>query len=408
MSTVVFINAPAYGHINPTLPLVAELVRRGERVFYYTTEAFQQIIEQTGATFCNYGKDFPNHFARGIEDNPFLENPFVMIDANIETGKWVLDHLLGEIRELQPDYLIHDSFCFWGSCLAQALHLPVITSIGSVALNRKITAGGPDQLLVLLGMFWKGRKNFSHSRKLMSEMIESYHIQAPKFLFEVIRNYSALNIVYTSEAFQPYVETFDEQKFKFIGPLFLPATDTSNFPIAELEKKPVIYISMGTIYNKDTSFFRTCIEAFAQSKWQIVMALGGQGSVEALGTLPTNFIVRNYVPQDQVLQHSVLLITNGGTNSVNHALYHNVPMILIPQSADHPWNAKRVAELGAGKVLAKKHITASSLRAAAEEILSRPRYTRAAATIGESLRAAGGPQKAAEEIAKFKLKNCIA
>ncbi len=408
MSTVVFINAPAYGHINPTLPLIAELVRRGERVFYYTTEAFQQIIEQTGATFCNYGKGFPDHFAQGIEDNPFLENPFVMIEANIETGKWVLDHLLDEIRDLQPDYLIHDAFCFWGRCIAQALHLPAITSIASIAFNRKITAGGPSQLFVLLQMFWKGRKNFQHGRKLVSETVETYHIQPPKFLFEVIRNYSMLNIVYTSKAFQPYGETFDDQQFKFVGPAFLPISDTSNFPFEKLGKQPLIYISMGTIYNKDASFFRTCIEAFAQSKWQIVMALGGQGSVEALGTLPANFVVRNYVPQDQVLQQSVLLITNGGTNSVNHALYHNVPMILIPQSADHPWNAKRVAELGAGKVLAKKHITVSSLRAAAEEILSQPEYTGAAATLGETLRAAGGPQKAAEEIAKFKLKNCIA
>ncbi len=121
MSTVVFINAPAYGHVNPTLPLVAELVRCGERVFYYTTEPFQQAVDQTGATFRSYGKEFPDHFARGIEDNPFLENPFVMIEANIETGKWVLDHLLDEIRDLQPDYLIHDAFCFWGRCIAQAL-----------------------------------------------------------------------------------------------------------------------------------------------------------------------------------------------------------------------------------------------------------------------------------------------
>jgi len=411
MSTVVFVNAPAYGHINPTLPLVVELIRHGERVFYYTTETFQPVIEQTGATFCSYGKDFPNHFAQGIEDNPFLENPFVMIDANIETGKWVLDHLLDEIRELQPDYLIHDSFCFWGRCLAQTLDLPAITSIGSLALNRKITAGGPDQLFVLLSMLWKGWTNFHHSRKLMAEMVETYHIRPPKFLFEVIRNYSALNVIYTSKAFQPYAETFDDQQYKFIGPLFPPTSDTSDtsdFPIQELEKQPVIYISMGTIYNKDTSFFRTCIEAFAQSKWQIVMTLGGKGSMESLGTLPANFIVRNYVPQDKVLQHSVLFITNGGMNSVNHALYHNVPMILIPQSADHPWNAKRVAELGAGKVLSKKQITASRLRATAEEILSQPDYAQAAATIGETLRTAGGSQKAVEAISAFKLKNSIA
>jgi len=51
MSKVLFFNLPALGHTNPTLPLVAELVRRGEQVIYYSSPAFQQAIEQTGATF---------------------------------------------------------------------------------------------------------------------------------------------------------------------------------------------------------------------------------------------------------------------------------------------------------------------------------------------------------------------
>lgn len=41
----------AYGHVNPTLPLTAELVRRGNRVTYFTTEAFRKEITFTGADF---------------------------------------------------------------------------------------------------------------------------------------------------------------------------------------------------------------------------------------------------------------------------------------------------------------------------------------------------------------------
>jgi len=40
MSKILFFNIPAYGHTNPTLPLVAELVHRGEQVIYYSSEAF--------------------------------------------------------------------------------------------------------------------------------------------------------------------------------------------------------------------------------------------------------------------------------------------------------------------------------------------------------------------------------
>ena len=38
MSRLVFINIPAYGHINPTLGLVDELVKNNEEVIYFSTD----------------------------------------------------------------------------------------------------------------------------------------------------------------------------------------------------------------------------------------------------------------------------------------------------------------------------------------------------------------------------------
>ena len=45
MSKIIFLNIPAHGHVNPTLPVVQELVRRGEQVRYYNTEEFRPQIE---------------------------------------------------------------------------------------------------------------------------------------------------------------------------------------------------------------------------------------------------------------------------------------------------------------------------------------------------------------------------
>jgi UDP:flavonoid glycosyltransferase YjiC (YdhE family) len=42
-------NIPAYGHINPTLPGVTELVQRGHQVVYFNSVAFEQVIKETGA-----------------------------------------------------------------------------------------------------------------------------------------------------------------------------------------------------------------------------------------------------------------------------------------------------------------------------------------------------------------------
>jgi len=46
--TYVFINVSAYGHINPTLPIVAELSRRGHKVYYFTSEEFSVVVQNAG------------------------------------------------------------------------------------------------------------------------------------------------------------------------------------------------------------------------------------------------------------------------------------------------------------------------------------------------------------------------
>ncbi len=49
MSTVHFYTIPAHGHVNPTLPLIGELVLRGEKVTVYTCEPFRAKFEAQGA-----------------------------------------------------------------------------------------------------------------------------------------------------------------------------------------------------------------------------------------------------------------------------------------------------------------------------------------------------------------------
>jgi UDP:flavonoid glycosyltransferase YjiC (YdhE family) len=48
---IAFLNIPAAGHLNATLPVVAELVRRGYRVTYATGPAFAGAVEAAGAEF---------------------------------------------------------------------------------------------------------------------------------------------------------------------------------------------------------------------------------------------------------------------------------------------------------------------------------------------------------------------
>ena len=50
MSSIWFCSIPAHGHVNPTLPVVRELVRRGHSVRYYEVEPFRAGIEAAEKT----------------------------------------------------------------------------------------------------------------------------------------------------------------------------------------------------------------------------------------------------------------------------------------------------------------------------------------------------------------------
>ena len=54
MAKLMFFGVPAHGHVNPTLPVVAELARRGHQILYCNAPSFDQVISRSGAALVAY------------------------------------------------------------------------------------------------------------------------------------------------------------------------------------------------------------------------------------------------------------------------------------------------------------------------------------------------------------------
>lgn len=392
MATLLFFNHPAHGHTNPTLPLVTELVRRGQRVVYYSSEDFQQAIEQTGATFRSYGEAFPFDAARAPE------NQFTVLLEHLQASKLILERLLPSIRAERPDAILYDQLAVWGPYLAQILNVPTICSVSMFVITPRMIISDPAQIRNRLISGTLVRR----MRQLSAQISATYQVRNVS-LFDLANNRGQLNIVYTSRAFQPDSNSFDET-CQFVGPSLLSRANAPAFPYEKLDPEmPLIYISLGTLFNAHPEFYRHALAAFAQSPYQIVLSLGYKTPLAALGDLPAHVIVQPSVPQLEILQRAALFLTHGGMNSVSEALYYGVPLLCIPQSADQPWVAKRVVQLGAGKMLWRSGIHPRRLRSLADEILAHPLYAQASARLGKTLREAGGYMRAADEIQQFLL-----
>lgn len=393
MARVLVINGGSEGHINPTLGVVQELIRRGEEVVYFIAEQFRDYVEPTGAKVITFdGGKFVKAFVAGGR------NPWARVGGLLRTADILIPSVLEQTKGEHFDYIIHDSMFGCGRLFAQILGLPAINSCTTFAIQENSFDSLQDHLSRHLPAEVNEREQQEFGQ-LISNVQTKYNVQIGS-AYEVFCNPAPLTIVYTSKRFQPEGESFD-QTFKFVGPSFMPRAHVQ-IDLAQVDTDRLIYISLGTVFNQAMDFYKLCFAAFAETEYTVILSIGSQTQIAELGGIPANFIVRNYVPQIEVLQHSQLFITHGGMNSTSEGMYYGVPLIVLPQSADQPIVARRVAEIGAGIHLNQESLTARDLREAAERVLQDAAIRKLSVEMGDSFRAAGGYHQAVEEIFAYK------
>ena len=160
--------------------------------------------------------------------------------------------------------------------------------------------------------------------------------------------------------------------------------------------KKQIYISLGTVNNKNNDFYKNCIQAFKELDIDVVMSVGKNTDIKSLGDIPNNFCIKSSVNQIEVLQNSDVFITHCGMNSVNESLYYGVPMVLFPQHSEQKMVCYRVSNLEAGIIL--KNNSIELIKNSTLEVLNNYKYKENAIKLSESFNSAGGSKRASDII----------
>jgi MGT family glycosyltransferase len=392
MRAVVF-TYPDPSHVLSSLPVFAELARRGEEVTIYSTEPYRVAIEDVGATYRPY---------RGTM-GASSTGPFGGMRRRIEFAEQILPELLEFLGACRPDYVVLDAAANWGSVAANVVRLPAICYRLCFALHRDMC--GPAEMV---------NRFYSQAPKefVLQGMLDlaGYHEVAQR----VDRKYGSntgdvaaslecrceLNLVLVARALQIEAGRFDAS-YRFVGPCLGASAPAGTFPWHELSADPLIYISLGTVFNDRPEFFHACMEAFGGLPLQVVMSLGQRLDPASLGPAPANFLLQAYVPQVRLLARTALAITHAGPNSVQECARAGVPQLLFPQAGDQFMMADMVQRLGAGLRLSAADIAGPRLRELAQRVLTDPAYTRGAAALQRSMRESGGAAQAGDEILEF-------
>lgn len=375
---------PAHGHTNPMLPVVRELVRRGNEVRFYSFQDFEEKIRAAGAQFIACDAFLPELTKReeaGLKAVSTTE----MTIQDIRITLSMNDFLGMEFKSFQPDVIYTDSVCFWGKLSAWKYHIPMVVSTSTFAFNQMSSQYMKNSPKEIADMIFGLPKISKELKKLESY---GYHVKSALSLVQSDNDTDSL--VYTSRRFQPYAESFSGH-YAFVG----PSVFSTVLP-DKAKKRPLVYISLGTVINDRPDFYSRCIEGLKDMNIDVIISCGNYMDQRVLGQLPDNIRVFPCVDQLSVLSKADAFITHCGMNSVSESLYMAAPMILYPQTGEQYAVAGRTAEIGAGCFL--RDDSPGGIRNAVEEVLSKPDYAKAASECSADFRACPGASGAAEFI----------
>jgi UDP:flavonoid glycosyltransferase YjiC (YdhE family) len=145
---------------------------------------------------------------------------------------------------------------------------------------------------------------------------------------------------------------------------------------------PLVYVTFGTVaptMGLYPDLYRAVIDALADLRLRLVVTVGDTADPAALGALPGNVRVERWIPQDEILAQASAVVAHGGFGTTHGALLAGLPQVVVPLFADQPYNADRIAELGAG--LRADAEDPSTIRAAVQRVLGEGSFRAAAGAV---------------------------
>ncbi|XP_014292886.1 UDP-glycosyltransferase UGT4 isoform X2 [Halyomorpha halys] len=137
----------------------------------------------------------------------------------------------------------------------------------------------------------------------------------------------------------------------------------------------LIYFTTGSIINLNylpKEMTDTFMSVFGQLKQTVIM----KWESGELPNKPKNVITKKWLPQNGILAHPNcrLFITHGGVHSLTEAIYHKVPLVVIPFFSDQFYNALMAEKQGFAKVLNYENFTNETLMSAINSVINNAEF----------------------------------
>ncbi len=161
--------------------------------------------------------------------------------------------------------------------------------------------------------------------------------------------------------------------------------------------EPGVYFTLGT-FDTHHDLYERVLEGLRELAVSVVMTIGERNDPADFGPQPANVRIERFIPQEEVLPYSDLVVSHAGSGTLLGAFSHGLPLISLPMGADQPYNARRCAELGLGQTLDAVSVTPREVRKAAEQVLASVSNRRSAERLRDEINGLPGISHAVRQI----------
>ena len=185
---------------------------------------------------------------------------------------------------------------------------------------------------------------------------------------------------------------------EFLGSCIRSETPDPRFELMARSPRarPRAYVSLGSFLSARSDVLRRIADALRTLGWDAVIATGATDPRE-LGATPSNWVLREHLPQVAVLKACDIVVCHAGNNSVSEALTAGLPVLASPFSTDQFAGAEDLRRAGLGDVFDPGTATASEIATRLTSLLDGD-AARQAAGLGVELRRAPGAERAADAV----------
>jgi len=367
---------PEYGHFNPMVSIARALVEAGGDVAFATAEEFCPRVERAGFAAFPAGMSLSQQLAEARRRFPeegrlppgqqrFVSFVPKML-AGVAAPARVAD-LMPIVEGWHPDLLVHGEAELAGPVAATLADVPFAGH--SVGVLRPLEmARQAGQTLAPLCEQWgidpgplAGMFRYLYL-DVCPPALQAHHI-------------SEISVAHS------------------LRPLSLDAVADEDLPpwLVTLGSAPIVYVTLGTIFNQDPDLFLVILEGLREEPVDVIVTVGYGNDPASLGPQPDNVHIERYIPQSLLLPHCDVVITQGGWSMIP-MLGHGLPLLLVPQGAIQFYHSEAGVACGAARRLLPGEVSPDAIAREVRVLIEDPAYGETAERIRTEIERMPGPE----------------